>query len=183
MPVIPVGAVSRRHYTSTLVDAFNQKATMTVTTEEATVTEAELQAIAAAVAAASNAAEYQREYSTASAVSIGNVTPFDEAAGSVTTKAIFRWQNNAGRVRTITVPAPDVSMFIGGNTQIIDDTHARSAAIISAGNTVFQKEDATYSYIGGMLSTRTRKTVSAPPRAQAAIEPAALDNPPPEPGA
>lgn len=152
-------------------------------------TNAQIDGMRVAVASASNAGLASvsiQSVDRVPSVTDPNFKTFDEAYSSNDHVAVFVFQNSQGDIKTVEIPAPDLSIFSESDGETVDRLNALAASVITNVTTVLNSDGAggtsdNYTYARGFLSTRassrTRKR-SIPTIA----EPGAGDTPGQAPG-
>lgn len=126
-------------------------------------TPAEVNAFRASLGNASNAAVIAVDSSAVTKVlniSNPNFVVFDEAYSSSDHVAVFVFQDDTGDMKTIELPAPDLSIFYPTDGETVDPLNALAANIILNGAKLLNSDGAgaypgTYAYVRGFLSTRS----------------------------
>lgn len=111
------------------------------------------------------------------------VAPYDEAYASVGTRASLVFQNDDLETRSVSIPAPDASIFESDGVTV-NPTNALVIAAVGAILTVINGDllaTDTYAYLRGFRQEISRKLPKGR-SAKAAIEPLAGINPPDAPG-
>lgn len=112
-----------------------------------------------AIGNATNGAQLSRNSSSIDEVInplADGVVFFDESYSTTEQVAVFYFQDDSGEVRTLELPAPDLSMFLASNREIIDPGNTRALAIITAVEGALNAGDpaGTFTYSRGYLATR-----------------------------
>lgn len=112
------------------------------------------------------------------------VAPLDEAFSSVGTRAVMVFQNDDLDTRSVSVPAPDASLFESDGVTLNRTNGLVNAAIIAALAVINggAAGTGTYAYLRGYRQEVSRKLPKGR-TSKAPIEPGAGVNPPDAPGA
>lgn len=142
-----------------------------------------------AIANATNGAQLSRNSSLIDEVInplADGVIFYDEGYSTTEQVAVFYFQDDGGEVRTLEVPAPDLSLFLVNNREVIDPGDDRSLAIITAVTGALNAGDpaGTFTYSRGYLATRrtSRSRTRVVPGPLQIVEPDPGDFPEPGPG-
>lgn len=167
------------------VDTLGDRGQIRLSDIPAAATDAELVQVANSAGSLSNA-EVTKITDSKITHQFAPPTPFDESESSVTTKAVFVFQNSDGQRFSVAVPAPDASIT-GQDGQTIDFTNSLVQDFVADVLRVYNTPNGavtpvnTYQAIRGYID----KGRGAPPyRVKPGVtrEPGAGDNPPAAPG-
>lgn len=161
MPRYPVAAtpVAKVNTSITLIDYAGRSSTVGV--EGPAITAPQIAAVQNTIADLSNAAAVRRANTVGDEIPISQAATFDEAYASVSDKLVLVFQDESLNKRTVSVPAPDASLFgADGMTAITPDSGAAAGEPAKLlGDAVAALTVAlggTYAYVGGYLATRSR---------------------------
>lgn len=184
MPVTPTPDVSFV-LTVSFVDTLGDKGAIRFTDIPADATDAELGQIANSAGSLSNAAVTKITDSKITQ-QFAPPAPLDESESSVTTKAVFLFQNASGQRFSVAVPAPDASIT-NQDGQTIDFSNSLVVDfvndVLAAYNTPDGADPAvnTYQAIRGYID-KGRGAPAFRVKPGAVVEPGAGQNPPDAPG-
>lgn len=190
MPVVDPGVArtTATSITSQIMDVRGKVRSATVTVSP-DATPLSIGLIHDAIANATNGAQLSRNTSSIDEVInplADGVIFYDEGYSTTEQVAVFFFQDDGGDVRTLEVPAPDLSLFLASNREIIDDGDDRSLAIITAvvGALNAGTPAGTFSYSKGYLATRrsSRSRTRIVPGVLQIVEPAPGEFPEAGPG-
>jgi len=142
-----------------------------------------------AIGNATNGAQLSRNSSSIDEVInplADGVVFFDESYSTTEQVAVFYFQDDSGEVRTLEIPAPDLSMFLVNNREVIDPGNTRALAVITATEGALNAGDpaGTFTYSRGYLATRrsSRARTRTVPGVLQIVEPGVGELPGGEPG-
>jgi hypothetical protein len=171
-----------------MVDASGEKSSAGMELPDATLP-ADITAIQNAFGNCTNAAVFKNATNVVEEGAIANLEAFDEAESSVAVKLLLTFQNTSTfEVRRLSIPAPDLELIdvsgqfaklpngAGDAGQVL--LSALTNAVVAALNT---GGGSAWVYVDGVLSRPGRQTPSRRVR-PIVDEPAAGENPPPDPG-
>ena len=185
-PIVEAGGFS-----VTLMDANGKTSNTGLDGFDASVTLAQLQTWASAVGRSSNAAVIAEINSQSRRISKGSARPYDEAESSVASKGVLVFENAALKIKEVNIPAPDLAWFSSGiaiqpdygaasnpatPAQVLGQLITATLTILNAGTPA-----GTFAYLKGYVQTPGRKSPVVPVIVTTE-EPAAADEPGPEPG-
>lgn len=185
-PIVEGGAFS-----VTLIDANGKTSTVGLDGFDPAVTLAQLQTWGSAVGRSSNAAVIAENNNQSRRISKGSARPYDESESSVASKGVLVFENALLQLKEVNIPAPDLAWFSSGiaiqpdygaagnpatPAQVLGQLITATLAILNAGAPA-----GTYAYLKGYVQTPGRKSPTVPVIVTTE-EPAAADEPGPEPG-
>lgn len=186
MPRYPSGVtpVAKVSTFVTLVDYAGRSSTVGV--DGVAITPTEISDLQNAIADLSNAAAVKRSNSVGDEIPVNLGETHDEAYASVTDKLVLVFQDASLSKRTVSIPAPDASLFgADGQTAITPDGGAAAGEpaklLADAIAAIIVALGGTYAYVGGYLSTRSRGGVGLTAR-PSIVEPGLTDVPGDAPG-
>lgn len=184
-PAIAVPRVATRSFTIEYLCAGGDKGATALDDLAVAVSGLELANLRDSLGALSNGVVVGNTYSELTSINQAapEVAPLDESFSSASTRAVLVFQNDALELRSISVPAPDESIF-GDDGVTINRTNALVAAAIADALVVINGGAAgtgTYAYLRGYRQENSRRLPRSRTR-KASIEPGAGVNPPAAPG-
>lgn len=164
-----------------LIDASGDKSTAALNDIDIAATQTQIDAYFDALSEMSNAGVISNTSALTREVSIPSVIAFDEALSSVTNTANFTFQDEALNVRSLVVPAPDLSIFQGDGVNV-DLTNTLVVAFVDAAKAVLNAGTpaGTYEIVRGTRGDRRRQRGNRRSRPQI-TEPGVGDLPPDAP--
>lgn len=183
-PALDLPRNTTRRLEVALLAAGGDDTSVTLDNLDAGVTGLQMADFRDAIGDASNAAVIADSFSTKVEVNKASalIAPLDESYSSASTKAIFVFQNDTLQERSVSVPAPDETLFESDGVTV-NPTNAQAAAVISTALALINTGTpaGTFAYLRGYRSNQSRRT----PRkrtVKSSIEPGATTLPPQEPG-
>lgn len=187
MPDMPsTSTVARRassRYAVSIVDHRGQRRACSVNIPAAaTFTAAALATLRTAIGSITNGAVVATTLSSSEeVVNTTLTTTYDESYSTIDHVAVLHYQDTAGNVITVEVPAPDLSIFYADGVTVdptkITGINSAVSGVINAGDPA-----GTYAFVRGYLSTRRGERASQRVRPGTIREPAGTDTPPVAPG-
>jgi hypothetical protein len=114
------------------VDVSGQKSNTTISDVPPTVTAQEVTDLRIALGNISNAGVISASATAREYINTVDAVTHDEAFASVSQRLVFVFQNAAGNVRSVSTPAPDLSLFQANRTTV----NRENALIINAGDEI-----------------------------------------------
>jgi hypothetical protein len=196
MPPFPPAAPIKTEtsFTVSLLAAGGDRASVQITDLSDELTDVQSINLRSAIGRLSNAAVISDSRTVSRSIAETLTNPYDEAFAEAQTKLVLVWQNEDQELKSIAVPAPDISYFATDGVSLITPDGGTPDAPPTPAQIVFAQlafittalnagtPTGTYVFLKGYRSKRAGK-LPTPRTSRPVVEPAAADVPPPDPGA
>lgn len=178
-----VPTYSNSSYSVTLKDVAGKKARISISGYSASVTGVDLTLFRTAASKLSNAGAITTNQTLEAGINEANADAFDEGESSVTTKAVFVFQDSTRVTKRIEIPAPDASIF-NEDGVTVNTAFPLVAAFLTRALNILNASTPpeTFQLLRAFASERSRRT-RTPNFRPNIVEPGTGSSPPPAPGA